>query len=168
MPFVHMIRHGKPASTWGDSVADPDPGLDAEGRAQAEAAAAALLALSPSERPVRVLSSPLRRCRETAQPLANAERGDWLRRSFQGRWDEIVGDLDYAEWARGVARAVVAKPGAAVFSHFVAINAAVSVAKGDPRVRQFEPAHTAISKFEIDGERLSLVEAGRSSETQVL
>ena len=191
MPFVHMIRHGKPASTWGDSVADPDPGLDAEGRAQAEAAAAALLALSPSERPVRVLSSPLRRCRETAQPLAdalgvpveiepavaeiptpsvlaNAERGDWLRRSIQGRWDEIVGDLDYAEWARGVARAVVAKPGAAVFSHFVAINAAVSVAKGDPRVRQFEPAHTAISKFEIDGERLSLVEAGRSSETQVL
>lgn len=191
MPFVHMIRHGKPAATWGDAAADPDPGLDAEGRAQAEAAAAALLALPPSERPVRVLSSPLRRCRETAQPLAdalgvpveiepavaeiptpkalaNAERGDWLRKSFQGRWDEIIGDLDYAEWARDVARAVVATPGAAVFSHFVAINGAVSVARGDPRVRQFEPAHTAISKFEIKGEALTLVVTGRSSETQVL
>jgi len=191
MPFVHMIRHGKPASTWGDAQADPDPGLDAEGRAQAEAAAAALLALSPAERPVRVISSPLRRCRETAQPLADAlnvpveiepavaeiptpkalaaaARSDWLRRSFQGRWDEIVGDLDYAEWARGVARSVVSKPGAAVFSHFVAINAAVSVAKGDSCVRQFEPAHAAISTFEIEGEGLILVEAGRASPTQVL
>lgn len=191
MKFVHMIRHGKPASTWGDVGADPDPGLDAEGKSQAEAAAAALLALPQIERPVRVISSPLRRCRETAQPLADAldvpveiepavaeiptpknlgaaERGDWLRRSFQGRWDEIVGDLDYAKWARGVARAVVNRPGAAVYSHFVAINAAVSFARRDPQVRQFEPAHTAISKFAIEGDELHLVEAGRSSQTQVL
>ena len=191
MPIVHMIRHGKPASTWGDAGADPDPGLDDEGRAQAMAAANALLALPVAARPARVISSPLRRCRETAQPLAdalgvpveiepavaeiptprslqNAERGDWLRRSFQGRWDEIVGDLDYWDWARDVARAVAARPGAAVFSHFVAINAAVSVARGDARVRQFDPAHTAISKFDITGDGLILVETGRSSESQVL
>jgi broad specificity phosphatase PhoE len=191
MPFVHMIRHAKPASIWGDAAGDQDPGLDAEGKAQAKTVAVALLALPPAARPVRVVSSPLRRCRETAEPLAdalglpieiepavaeiptpkvlaNAARGDWLRRSFQGRWDEIVGDLDYAQWARGVARAVVSQPGAAVFSHFVAINAAVSVAKGDPRVRQFEPAHTAVTRFEIVGEGLYLIEAGCSSATQVL
>lgn len=186
-----MIRHGKPASTWGDAGADPDPGLDAEGVTQAKAAAAALMAMPPDLRPTQVVSSPLRRCRETAAPLAEAlgvgveilsavaeiptpailspgERADWLRQSFQGRWDDIVGDLDYAAWARGVAQAMLSRPGAAVFSHFVAINAAVSIARGDPMVRQFQPSHAAISRFEISGDRLVLIEAGRSSDSQVL
>lgn len=70
MSRVHMIRHGRPASTWGD--ADPDPGLDALGTQQARAVAKALMALPALERPSRVVSSPLRRCQETAQPLAEA------------------------------------------------------------------------------------------------
>jgi broad specificity phosphatase PhoE len=70
MSRVHVIRHGKPASTWGDS--DEDPGLDAVGQQQAEAVAEVLLALPPGLRPDRVVSSPLRRCRETAAPLARA------------------------------------------------------------------------------------------------
>lgn len=123
MPHVHMIRHGKPASTWGD--ADEDPGLDETGRAQARAAAEALLALPEGLRPTAVVSSPLRRCRETAQPFADAlgvpviidkrvgeiptpkalaadERPAWLRSAFGGHWHEIVGDLDYDQWRRGV------------------------------------------------------------------
>src|SRR5438128_1634547 len=102
MSRVYMIRHGKPASTWGQA-GEPDPGLDTVGREQARAAAAALMALSP--RPAKVVSSPLRRCRETAQPLADllglpvivdpavgevptpaaipmAERPAWLRAAF--------------------------------------------------------------------------------------
>jgi len=67
MSRVHMIRHGRPASTWGEI--DPDPGLDAVGADQARAVARDLLALPEQERPSRVVSSPLRRCRETAQPL---------------------------------------------------------------------------------------------------
>ena len=70
MSHVYMIRHGKPASTWGD--ADEDPGLDETGRAQAQAAAEVLLALPEGRRPTAVVSSPLRRCRETAQPFADA------------------------------------------------------------------------------------------------
>lgn len=70
MSKVYMIRHGKPASTWGD--ADPDPGLDETGHAQARAAADSLLALPIEDRPTAVISSPLRRCRETAQPFADA------------------------------------------------------------------------------------------------
>src|SRR5580658_1220758 len=101
MARLYMIRHGKPSSAWGQDP-DPDPGLDDAGKAQARAAADALMALPADERPTRVFSSPLRRCRETAQPFADrigavveidplvgeiptpkalseAERGPWLR-----------------------------------------------------------------------------------------
>ena len=191
MSHVHMIRHGKPISTWGDLEADPDPGLDAEGHAQARRVAAELLAMPIDRRPVRVLSSPLRRCRETAQPLADAlgveveiepavteiptpasipaeSRGDWLRKAFGGVWADVAGDLDYQAWAREVAAAAARNPGAAIFSHFVAINAAAGVAVGDDRVRQFEPGHVSVTTFEITGGRLQLLTRGASATTQVL
>ena len=70
MPYVHIIRHGRPAAVWGG--VDDDPGLDETGRAQARAAARSLLALPEESRPTAVASAPLRRCRETAEPLAKA------------------------------------------------------------------------------------------------
>jgi broad specificity phosphatase PhoE len=187
MAVVHVIRHGKPAATWGDS--DEDPGLDAIGEAQANAVAEAILALP--ERPTRVVSSPLRRCRETAEPLAralgvdliidprvgeiptpaalsHAERPAWLKRAFEGRWDEIEGDLDYVGWTEGVAAALRDYAGAAVFSHFVALNAAVGVATGQAEVMAFRPDHCSRTEFEIDGDRLILVAKGREAQSQVL
>ena len=189
MSRVHVIRHGRPASTWGG--ADEDPGLDAEGRAQAEAVARELLALPADQRPTRVVSSPLRRCRETAQPFADAlgvpveidprvgeiptpaaltaaQRPDWLRQAFSGRWDEIVGDLDYVGWTKSVASALAEHGGAAVFSHFVALNAAVSAATGDPKVAVYRPDHCALTVFHIDGGRLILARKGREAHSQVL
>ena len=70
MSRLYLIRHGKPAATWGD--ADEDPGLDAAGQAQANAVRDVLLALTGEDRPTRVVSSPLRRCIETARPTAEA------------------------------------------------------------------------------------------------
>lgn len=187
MTLVHVIRHGKPAATWGGT--DEDPGLDTIGKAQAAAAAEAILALP--ERPTRVVSSPLRRCRETAEPLARAlgvdliidprvgeiptpaalsheERPAWLKRAFEGRWGEIQGDMDYVAWTRGVAAALREYPGAAVFSHFVALNAAVGVATGQAEVVAFRPDHCSRTVFEIGGDRLILVEKGREAQSQVL
>lgn len=189
MSAVHVIRHGRPASTWGG--ADDDPGLDETGRQQARTVADEILALPPETRPTRVVSSPLRRCRETAQPLADAlgvevvidprvgeiptpaalsheERPAWLRQAFGGRWDEIEGDLDYVAWTQGVAAALREHGGAAVFSHFVALNAAVSVATGRAEVMAFRPDHCSRTVFDIDGERLILVEKGREAQSQVL
>jgi broad specificity phosphatase PhoE len=187
---LYVIRHGKPSSTWGQHP-DPDPGLDEAGHAQAEAAADALMALPADVRPTRVFSSPLRRCRETAQPFADrlgvaveidprvgeiptptalteAERGPWLRDAFQKRWSQIQGDLDYDLWRRGVGAALIEHAGAAVFSHFVAINAAVSCVTGDDRVLSFRPDHASISVFDVTGGKLSLVERGPEAATQVL
>jgi len=184
-----MIRHGRPASTWGET--DPDPGLDAVGADQARAVARDLLALPEQERPSRVVSSPLRRCRETAQPLAEAlgvtveidprigeiptpaaldaeARPGWLRQAFQGAWSDIRGDLDYAAWRREVAEGVASHPGAAVFSHFVALNAAVSVATGGDTVAAFRPDHVSVTVFDLVDGALILVDKGREASTQVL
>jgi len=189
MSRIYLIRHGKPLSGWGD--ADDDPGLDEVGRAQARAAAEILLGLPPSERPERVVSSPLRRCLETAEPfaralgvdieiepavgeiptpqaLAAAERPAWLRKAFTGRWSEIEGDLDYDQWRRAVAMAVAARTKAAVFSHFVAINAVLSLLSGDERVVSFRPDHTSMSILELGTRGLALVERGREASTGVL
>jgi broad specificity phosphatase PhoE len=189
MTRIYMIRHGRPASGWGDHGADPDPGLDAVGLDQARTASATLLALA--ERPSLILTSPLRRCRETAAPfaqatglepvveprvaeiptphtLAPAERADWLRAAFQGRWSDIPGDLDYLAWREQVAQALIAHPGAAVFSHFVAINAAVSYALARPEVRIIQPDNASITVFETDGVTLSLIREGSQAETRVL
>jgi broad specificity phosphatase PhoE len=187
MGRVYLIRHGRPASTWGGG--DADPGLDEVGREQARAAAQALLAMP--EPPARVISSPLRRCRETAEPFAQAlgvtveigpavgevptpasvpheARAAWLQKAFAGRWGEIEGDLDYEAWRRDVARAVAGYAGAAVFSHYVAINAAVSVALGDDRVAAFRPDHCSITVLEPDGDGLILIAKGREAATKVL
>lgn len=189
MSRLYLIRHGKPAAVWGE--ADDDPGLDDAGRAQAEAARDLLLALPEAERPTKVVSSPLRRCRETAMPTAQAlgveieidpfvgeiptpkgltaeQRPPWLREVFQGLWKDVKGDLDYDAWRHDVAGSLNARAGTAVFSHYVAINAVMSQLAGDERVLVFRPDHASISVLETDGETLRLVEQGREATTGVL
>ncbi|HJV40233.1 MAG TPA: histidine phosphatase family protein, partial [Caulobacter sp.] len=100
--------------------------------------------------------------------LAADQRPGWLRQAFEGRWDEVVGDLNYLDWARGVAAALGEHRGAAVFSHFVALNAAVATATGDPSVIVFRPDHCSRTVFEVEGGRLILVEKGREAQSQVL
>ena len=185
-----MIRHAKPRSAWG-AAGDPDPGLDEAGRAQAEAAADALMALAAGVRPSRVFASPLRRCRETAEPFARrigaeveidprfgeipspahlppAQRGPWLRAAFARTWSQIEGGRDYDAWRRSVGEAVVERAGCAVFSHFVAINAAVSCANGSDAVMNINPDHAAILVFDAEAGRLALLDRGRQAETEIL
>ena len=165
--------------------------MDAVGLAQARTVADEIMALPEGERPRRVVSSPLRRCRETAAPLAEAlgvpvlidarvgeiptpaalspeERPAWLRAAFGGRWDQIIGDLDYGQWTRAVAQALCEYRGAAVFSHFVALNGAVSVATERPEVMAFRPDHCSRTVFSVEGDRLILIAKGREAQSQVL
>ena len=150
-----------------------------------------LASLPDETRPRAVVSSPLRRCRETAEPLArrlgvpvivdpavgeiptpanlaSSDRPAWLRQAFLGDWAQVRGDLDYSEWRRAVADAVRGHGGSAVFSHFVAINALVSALEGSERVVHFRPDHTSVTTLELDGDRLSLVERGPEASTGVL
>ena len=191
MARLYMIRHGKPSAVWGQNP-DPDPGLDETGQAQARAAAEALMALPADRRPTRVYSSPLRRCRETAQPFADAigvpveiearfgeipspsslaqeERGPWLRNAFQSQWSEVKGDIDYGQWRAAVGEALgELDANSAVFSHFVAINAGLSCVTGETKVLTFRPDHASITVFEVDDGKVSLIERGPEAATQVL
>jgi broad specificity phosphatase PhoE len=191
MSRVYMIRHGKPAATWGAQLAEIDPGLDVDGRNQAKKAADALMALAPEHRPTAVVSSPLRRCKETARPfaemlgielvvepavaevptphgMADSERGAWLRRAFATDWSKIEGEIDYRLWRDRVAEAVARNAGAAVFTHFVALNAAVAVATGSDKVMNFQPDHASITTFEVENGVLKLVSLGREAVTAIL
>lgn len=189
MARLYLIRHGKPSATWGGD--DDDPGLDETGQAQARAARDWLLSRPEAERPRLVVSSPLRRCRETAEPTAAAlrvqaeidptvgeiptpaaltpeERPAWLREAFQGTWAEIQGDLDYEAWRTAIVQSLAARGNTAVFSHYVAINAAVSRLMGVPQVLAFRPDHASITILETDGQTVRLVETGREASTSVL
>lgn len=186
---LYLIRHGRPTGAWGGG--DDDPGLDDVGHDQAAQAARALIALPAAHRPSRVVSSPLRRCRETARPLADAlgvpmeidpmvgeiptpaglsaaGRPAWLRGALAGAWGDIQGDIDYEAWRQGVAGAVATWPGAAVFSHFVSINAAVSVITGDDRVIGFRPDHASITTLALEGGRPRLIALGYEARTGIL
>jgi broad specificity phosphatase PhoE len=184
MPRLYLIRHGEPSGTWGQSD-DPDPGLTELGRKQAEGAGERLTKTPPK----LIVSSPLRRARETAVPLARAlamepmiaqavaeiptpssvafaNRADWLRNLMMGEWS--VADPSLRAWRDAVVTYLVSLPNdAAVFSHFVAINAALGAAIGDDRVVCFRPAHASITVLETKGRAISLVELGETAETTV-
>lgn len=189
MARLYLIRHGKPAATWGGH--DEDPGLDETGKVQAAAARDWLLSLPEAERPKQAVSSPLRRCRETAEPTAQAlgvtleidravgeiptpkalsaeARPSWLQKAFQGTWSGIEGDLDYDQWRSDIVSSLVRRGHTAVFSHYVAINGAVSKLLGDDRVLAFRPDHTSITILETDGETLTLITKGPEASTGVL
>jgi len=182
MPRILMVRHGEAAAGWGD---DPDPGLSPKGWTQALEAAGRLHPLKPAS----LVTSPLRRCRETAQVLADIcnlepvvdatvgevnappgttldQRPAWLRKIFQGTWSET--DPRTRAWKDQVIATLVAlKQDTVVFSHFVATNAAVGAATGDDRVVCFRPDNCSITVFESDGLALTLIEKGHEADTRV-
>ena len=178
---LYLVRHGKAAAGWD---ADPDPGLDETGRAQAEAMAARLADLGP----LPILSSPLRRTRETAVPLETrwraraviepdvaevpspsddlAARGAWLRGIMAGTWAQAGDGL--APWRRGVVdRLTAIAEDTVVVSHFIAINVAVGAATGDDRVVGFRPDNCSVTVLESDGSVLRLIERGAEAVTEV-
>jgi broad specificity phosphatase PhoE len=157
---LFLVRHAEPAGQWGDVA---DPGLSANGRAQAAAAGAALQAHAPA----LVLCSPLARCRETAAGLIGAldaapalriepkvaeipvpdgiaDRRAWLA-------DTLVTPLDALDpavlgWANAARATVEAAPaGSVICSHFVAINAVVALVGGARHLHAFDPAHASIT-----------------------
>ena len=181
MPKIYLIRHGRAAASFTD---DLDPGLDELGQRQAIEATAALLPLTP----LAIRSSPLKRARETAAPLAERlgqevaiearvseipspglsldQRGAWLREIMQGRWHDQ--DPALVDWYKALVDCLKSvTEDTAIFSHFVAINAAVGAAEGNDAVTLFRPDNGSITVLETDGSTLKLLERGAEAETRV-
>jgi broad specificity phosphatase PhoE len=175
MARIYMVRHGKAEAGFGEGM---DPGLDALGHQQAQAVAQKLQPLGP----LTILSSPLRRTQETAQPLARlwsrtpiiepavAEipspkgmtlegRAIWLRNLMAGSWRGVTPEL--AEWREACIASVAGLTNdTVIFSHYVAINVLAGGATGDDRVVTFSPDNCSVTTFETDGVILRLVEKG--------
>lgn len=190
MPRLYLVRHAKPAAGWGQ---DPDPGLDATGTAQAQNLAgelAGVLAHLP------ILSSPLRRCRETARPLEHAwqrtadlfpavaeipappldlaARHAWLRAAMLGSWPELqasapAGCADYLAWRQTLLESLASlQHDSVIFTHFIAINAAVGAARGVDDVVCFRPDHASVTIVETSEDSLRIARLGREAITEVL
>jgi broad specificity phosphatase PhoE len=180
---LYLVRHGKAAASYGDAI---DPGLDETGAAQAIRVADELKAL-PNRIPV--YTSPLRRCRETARPLAEAwgvqpivlpeigevpspplslkERQDWLRKGMASDWATLQanappGSPNYAAWRSALIDAIRAMAGDAVlFSHFIAINVVVGAAMKSDQVLSFRPDHVSVTTIDVSEGGISIASLGR-------
>jgi len=171
---LFLVRHGR--ATAGAEVLDP--GLDAVGRSQAEHAARALARSGA----VRVVSSPLRRARETAAPIgraldldveirdelaevfppemATSTRVEMLGPFLSGRWSEQAAPL--LRFREGVLRTLIelADRPTVVVSHFVAISVAIGETTQDDRVAPCALAHASITTFALERGRLALRRSG--------
>lgn len=174
------MRHGEPEAAWGG--ADDNPGLSDAGRAQAIAAAQVLL----EQRAATIISSPMRRCRETAAPYAEllgaktqierrvsevptpvgvADRRAWLQSNFPWRTDEARSwsTLEPAllRWRDDMlAWAHARDADAAVFTHFIAINVLVSAALGRDATIVCRPNYASITELEATPGAIRLVRHG--------
>ncbi|HJY82781.1 MAG TPA: histidine phosphatase family protein [Candidatus Binatia bacterium] len=179
--LLYLIRHGRPSAGFAEAQ---DPGLDEVGQMQAEAVAQELASLGP----LSILTSPLKRARETAVPLeavwrvqarveqAVAEiptptvdpqmRSAWLHQALRGRWSELP--TTYRKWREQVAAVLSAlRTPTVITTHFVAINVAVGVATGDDRMVCFEPDHCSCTVLEVIDRTLRVVTLGRQRATQI-
>jgi broad specificity phosphatase PhoE len=104
----------------------------------------------------------------TPKALAAEARPGWLRQAFQGTWAAIDGDMDYDAWRDDILASLARRGNTAVFSHYVAINAAVSKLTGVDQVLAFRPDHCSITVLETDGDAVRLVEKGAEAVTGVL
>jgi len=79
-----------------------------------------------------------------------------------GSWYNATPQL--AQWRENVIAALLRVRGdAVIFSHYIAINVALSAASGDDRVVIFSPDNCSVTVFENEGGALRLIEKGREA-----
>ena len=103
MPTLLLVRHGRSTANSLGVLAGWSPGIDLDEKGRAQAAAlAARLAVVPL---VRVVSSPLDRCRQTLQPLLETrpELG-------AAALDERIGECRYGDWTGHSLRELAQEP----------------------------------------------------------
>jgi broad specificity phosphatase PhoE len=178
-----MVRHGQAAAAWHES---PDPGLSELGQQQAATAAKQLDHLNN----VAIISSPLLRCQETAQPFATAkntpisihaevseiptpsniafdQRGPWLQQAMAGTWQEL--GQQFVDYKNDIGNFVKnLQHDTIIFSHFIAINAVLGYATGNDQLVVAHLDNCSVTTFHIDdSNNLTIVDTGNQATTTV-
>ena len=183
---IALVRHGRASAGWDTAV---DPGLDDLGRKQADEAAKKLDLIFVGQR-VQIVSSPLLRCQQTAEPFAELRttpvrvcavvaeipspngveisgRVDWLRVAMQGTWSDLGGE--YVEFRDSVMKFVRSlETSTVVFSHFIAINAAIGSLTGDDRlvIRSLDNCSVTLLDRDSAG-NLRIAQTGHEADTLI-
>ncbi len=173
---LYLIRHGLAAA----GLDDLDPGLAPLGHEQAQITARALGHLTPS----RLVVSPLRRTRETAEPIAQAlgleaevrdevaevfdpsvpaeERQAFIGPFMGGNWSDQ--DETLQAWRRSVVDTLIEMGSGSgdviVVSHYIAICAGIGEAIRNDRVVPVKLGNCSITKLDEVNGKLALVAAG--------
>lgn len=173
---LYLIRHGLAAA----GLDDLDPGLAPLGHEQAQITARALGNLAPS----RLVVSPLRRTRETAEPIAEAfgleaevreevaevfdpsvtaeERQAFIGPFMEGNWSDQ--DETLQVWRRRVVDTLIEMGSGAgdvvVVSHYIAICVGIGEAIRNDRVVPVKLGNCSITKLDEVNGKLALVAAG--------
>jgi broad specificity phosphatase PhoE len=178
MPRLYLVRHGEPASLWG---AHPDPGLSELGHEQARRVADMFPALGVGQ----VVTSPLARCRETSQPTCALLRCEaliepavaeipvppdildhraWLSDLMKGSWQDQHVDGALKRWRETIGQTLLQMSrDTVIFTHFVAINAAVGIGMGHDGVTIFKPGHASVTVLDSDNKKLHVHDLGHES-----
>ena len=178
-----MVRHGQAEAAWHES---PDPGLSELGRQQALQVAQQLSHLNSHN----IISSPLLRCQQTAQPFAEAkktlisihqevseiptpsniafeERGPWLQQAMAGTWQQL--GQQFVDYKNNIGNFVKnLNHDTVVFSHFIAINAVIGYATNNDNLMVARLDNCSITTFQIDeNNNITLGDTGNEATTTV-
>jgi len=149
---IYLVRHGEAAAKWSQSR---DPGLSELGQRQAQQ----LLADFAEPNSIKsIYTSPLLRAREN--------RAAWLREKMAQTWGQQEQDL--LHWREQACQALrQLKQDSAIFSHYMLINAVVSLVTDNDAMVCFKPDNGSVSHFQLSAGKLSLLSLGREFNTRV-
>jgi broad specificity phosphatase PhoE len=83
-----------------------------------------------------------------------------------GNWSDL--DASVQQWQQDIgAFLTCCEEDCIIFSHYVAINAAVGAATGDDRMRIFGPDNCSVTTLDNAGGKLTVVELGRIADTHI-
>lgn len=177
---IHLVRHAEAAQRW---VEARDPALSPLGHTQAQHSAERW-----PDSPMALRSSPLRRAQETAAPLAQRwtrdvvidtafrevpgpedldARAGYIAHLMQASWNDL--DASIHAWREVLWRALHAVDAdTVIFTHFMVINAVVSLLQNAPQLVVFEPGYCSVTVLERHGDTLALADLGSTRTTRVL
>lgn len=179
---IYLVRHGEASASWQEAE---NPGLSERGRLQAAATAEQLLELVDPA--IQLVSSPMLRARQTAQPLSQnlgaevsiieafreiptpvslPERQAWLKSVARQSWGEQHEMV--RAWHRSLLQELrqIRQP-TVVFTHFMVLNAIVGALSAKDRVVCFLPDNASVTTLQWSDETLQVVELGRELKTIV-
>ena len=180
---IYLVRHGEANASWNE---DRDPGLSSKGKKQASAIAEGLLTELPNV--ITIISSPLARAIQTAEPLINKLNGNLVKDkifseipspdislSKRKQWLRNIFDIDVMklgkpqqEWKKGVIQSISdIERDTIIFSHFMVINCIVGWITKSKKLVTFYPDNCSITKLSKKGKEITLVEKGKELTTTV-